>query len=116
MVMTLQKLIHLDDEEGYDLDSDDATMGGNSGGFLRSLFRGSRSKKSDAEGQDNRLKPPTQSLIRTPRTIQRYGGGRNQERAAYMEKHSALTKNKLAVSAEQVSIFLTGGKVVNSGI
>jgi hypothetical protein len=28
-----------------------------------------------------------------------------------MERHSALAKKDLVVSAEQVSIFLTGGKI-----
>jgi hypothetical protein len=44
------------------------------------------------------------------RTLQRYHGGPNQERMAFMEGHSPLTKRDLAVSAEQVSIFLTSGK------
>ncbi len=43
------------------------------------------------------------------RTLQRYHGGPNQERMAYMEAHSPLTIRKLAVSVEQVSIFLTSG-------
>lgn len=43
------------------------------------------------------------------RTLQRYHGGPNQERMAFMEEKSALTKNNLAVCAEQVSIFLTSG-------
>jgi hypothetical protein len=115
--MTLQKLVHLDEDEATDLNSDDATIGGteNTGSFLRSIFWGSRSKRLDTEDQDDPIKshakeaPPTS--VQKPRTIQRYRGGRNQERAAYMERHSALTKNKLAVSAEQVSIFLTAGKM-----
>jgi hypothetical protein len=44
------------------------------------------------------------------RTLQEYHGGLNQERMAFMEAHSALTKKRLAVSVEQVSIFLTAGK------
>lgn len=48
---------------------------------------------------------PVQKL----RTLQRYHGGKNHERMAYMEAHSPLTAKKMAVSAEQVSIFLTAG-------
>jgi hypothetical protein len=47
------------------------------------------------------------------RTLQRYHGGPKKERMAFMEAHSALTKKRLAVSAEQVSIFLTAGKCYN---
>ena len=40
------------------------------------------------------------------RTLQRYRGGPNIDRTIYMEQHSALAKKKLAVSVEQVSMFL----------
>jgi hypothetical protein len=49
---------------------------------------------------------PTHKL----RTLQRYHGGPNQERMAFMEAKSALTRKNLAVCAEQVSIFLTSGE------
>jgi hypothetical protein len=45
------------------------------------------------------------------RTLQRHRGGPNQERMAFMESHSPLSKKSMAVSAEQVSIFLTSGKL-----
>jgi hypothetical protein len=48
------------------------------------------------------------------RTLQRYRGGGNPERTAYMEKNSMLTKKALAVSVEQVSIFLTDKDTVVS--
>lgn len=50
------------------------------------------------------------SPIQKLRTIQRYHGGPNKERMAFMEAKSALTARNLAVCAEQVSIFLTSGK------
>lgn len=40
------------------------------------------------------------------RTIQRYRGGINIDRELYMERNSPLTKKGLAVSIEQVSVFL----------
>jgi Mg2+ and Co2+ transporter CorA len=55
----------------------------------------------------------TEGVIGAPiqklRTLQRYRGGPNNERMEYMERHSPLTRRKLAVSAEQVSIFLMNG-------
>ena len=47
--------------------------------------------------------------LKKMRTLQRFHGGPNEDRMAYMERHSALTKKQLAVSSEQVSIFLTAG-------
>lgn len=52
---------------------------------------------------------PVQKL----RTLQRYHGGPNQERMTFMEKNSALTRKSMAVSAEQVSIFLTAGMAIS---
>ena len=48
------------------------------------------------------------------RTLQRYRGGQNLERAVYMERNSALFKKNLGVSVEQVSIFLTEDNTVIS--
>jgi hypothetical protein len=45
--------------------------------------------------------------IQELRTIQRYHGGPNKERMAFMEAKTALTARNLAVCAEQVLIFLT---------
>jgi hypothetical protein len=52
--------------------------------------------------------------IKKMRTLQRFHGGPNEDRMAYMERHSALTGKQLAVSAEQVSIFLTAGMRTSS--
>ena len=48
------------------------------------------------------------------RTLQRYRGGPNIERADFMERKSALFKKSLAVSVEQVSIFLTTDNTIIS--
>jgi Mg2+ and Co2+ transporter CorA len=48
------------------------------------------------------------------RTLQRYHGGTNEERTDYMEQHSALREKGLAVSVEQVSLFLTQDNCVIS--
>lgn len=56
----------------------------------------------------------TGAPIKKMRTLQRFHGGPNEDRMAYMEKHSALTRRQLSVSAEQVSIFLTSDNTVVS--
>ena len=51
--------------------------------------------------------------VKKLRTLQRYHGGPNQERMEYMEAKSPLQSKGLAVSAEQVSIYLTSGNFHN---
>lgn len=48
------------------------------------------------------------------RTLQRFRGGPNLDRTIYMEQHSSLASRKLAVSVEQVSIFLCADNTVIS--
>jgi hypothetical protein len=55
---------------------------------------------------------PVQKL----RTLQRYHGGPNQERMDFMEAKSPLQEQSLAVSAEQVSLFLCSGTYASSDI
>ena len=124
--MTLQKLVHLEGEEGKDPDSDGASTGesGSPLKFLRNIFHRSKSNDPDTPAADphdttsdfmkGNTKDGVSDSPRELKTIQRYFPGHNQERTAYMEKNSALTKKNLAVSAEQVSIFLTEGKIVDS--
>ncbi|KAL0636907.1 hypothetical protein Q9L58_004129 [Maublancomyces gigas] len=52
--------------------------------------------------------------INKVKTIQKYYGGPNKERTEYMEKHSSLASKGLAVSVEQVSMFLTADGTVIS--
>lgn len=48
------------------------------------------------------------------RTVQRYHASSNEARIDFMERHSSLVPYKMAVSAEQVSIFLTSDNTVIS--
>ncbi|KAK7434084.1 hypothetical protein CaCOL14_004976 [Colletotrichum acutatum] len=48
------------------------------------------------------------------RTLQRYHASANEVRTEYMERHSSLMSRGLAVSAEQVAIFLTSDNTVIS--
>lgn len=58
--------------------------------------------------------PSSKAPIAQVRTLQRYHGGPNEERIAFMEKHSALASKDLGVGVEQVSIFLTSDNTVIS--
>lgn len=50
----------------------------------------------------------------TFRSIQRYRGGPNEDRIAFMERHAVLAAKGMGVSLEQVSIFLHGDNTVTS--
>ncbi|KAL4771159.1 hypothetical protein BDW60DRAFT_208411 [Aspergillus nidulans var. acristatus] len=50
----------------------------------------------------------------TARSIQRYRGGPNEDRIAFMERHAVLAPKGLAVTLEQVSIFLHADNTVTS--
>jgi hypothetical protein len=137
IVLTLQKLVHIrsEDDNIDDMGNDDAYS---TGGlklsrrvrFMRrihGIFRGGSSQENtcpqsldDTLHGGDVLKPTTEFVsahtegVRNApthklRTLQRYHGGPNQERMAFMEEKSALTAKNLAVCAEQVSIFLTSG-------
>lgn len=128
MVLALHKLVHLhmDAEDDCDSETDDSIRPepGHSETvlkFLKGLFS-SKKKKSNMNGhmvagvhdvRNDQITGHTdgdkEAPIKKMRTLQRFHGGPNEDRMAYMERHSALTRKQLAVSAEQVSIFLTAG-------
>ncbi|CAG8981172.1 hypothetical protein HYALB_00013584 [Hymenoscyphus albidus] len=139
IVLTLQKLVHLH-PEGSESESESederSTIGrkrkrkGFIGG-LGKLLTGSKAKEKLSEKQRTAdlvagVHDPKNGFITAHtngqdgarmqklRTLQRYHGGPNQERMAFMEAQSPLTRRKLAVSAEQVSIFLTADNTVIS--
>ncbi|KAH7305648.1 cora family metal ion transporter-like protein [Rhexocercosporidium sp. MPI-PUGE-AT-0058] len=133
MVLTLQKLIHLH-PDADDSDSDDGDMDsirrpkrGRFSKFIHNMFSGSKSKRKYQEKQTIAgVHDPTTGFVtghtegvsephlQNLKTLQRYHGGPNKERMEFMEKHSPLTTRKYAVSAEQVSIFLTSDNTVIS--
>lgn len=90
--------------------------------LLSDLFKPQKKKKSG--GRSGTLNSATgfkdSSPIQAPwakrelRTLQRFHAGPNQDRIEYMERHSALGKKGLAVSMEQVSLFLTQDNTVIS--
>ncbi|KAG9231226.1 cora family metal ion transporter-like protein [Amylocarpus encephaloides] len=141
IVLTLQKLVHLhsDDDESETDSSDDSASdpqkkkkgkGGLSKRIGKMFSTSKTREKHDGTQQPARHIAGTHTphngyitahtdgedaaRIQRLRTLQRYHGGPNQERMAYMEAKSPLTKKQLAVSAEQVSIFLTADNTVIS--
>lgn len=126
--MTLQKLVHLvdDDDDNESGTSDtESTFSRKSHGDLRTSLRDFwQSRKSqDPEknaavfnGINTRTNVGALGLKETSmlRTLQRYHASGNEARTEFMERHSSLAPYKMAVSAEQVSIFLTSDNCVIS--
>ncbi|KAL7787222.1 hypothetical protein V8C43DRAFT_289080 [Trichoderma afarasin] len=128
IVMTLQKLVHLVDEDD---DSDASSLlSSRSTTKLKNLFRGfGRSKESKVPGSGSSSDPEKRTVTKcmtelseTPelhetsmiRSLQRYHASGNEIRTEYMEANSILAPLNLAVAAEQVSIFLTADNTVIS--
>jgi len=123
--LTLQKLVRPDkisenaesvSSDGISNSRDDRSQQGDKGHFLRKLFEQSKAlPASQTSGQvsDGFVVTHGQrsghSYTQKLRTLQKYRGGSNIERIAFMESRSALTRKNLVVCAEQVSIFLLSG-------
>ena len=104
IAMTLQKLVHRETLEALEAEDD------NNGGFLRNFFHRETVEDTSDDFIERHTKATPPQASQEMKTIQRYFGAQNHERAEYMERHSALAKKDLVVSAEQVSIFLTSGE------
>jgi hypothetical protein len=137
IVLSLQKLVHIhpEDDDTDDEGDDEAYSTGGSklsrrarlmrrihgilGGSSNQKINRPKSLDGTLNGGDVIEPTPgfvsahTEGVYNAPihklRTLQRYHGGPNPERIAFMEENSALTAKNLAVCAEQVSIFLTSG-------
>lgn len=69
-------------------------------------------RKKSAQGLPN---SDTNASSSTPaRSVQRYRGGPNEDRIAFMERHAVLAPKNLSVTLEQVSIFLHADNTVTS--
>jgi len=137
MVLTLQKLVHRDHPPAYEDIEPDETMSFRTGGSrqsgkavtarLRRLFR--RGKRPNAPvpgpelgekrqpGEFLRSQPTGFSEVPDPnslRTLQRYHASPNDARTEYMETHSVLKSRRMAVIAEQVSVFITNDNTIIS--
>lgn len=137
IVLTLQKLVHIHlkdddiddegDEETYSTEGSKLSRRARLMRRIHGIFGGGSNqgntgpKSLDGTLNGGDVLEPTQGFVSAHtegvynapihklRTLQRYHGGPNQERIAFMEEKSALTAKNLAVNAEQVSIFLTSG-------
>ena len=131
IVLTLQKLVHLADDDDSDSSDTSSTYSRQkSMTDLRSSFKDLwRSKREAADpekemmkkrmgqnGQDTPMTSRGEPLHETTfvRTLQRYHASGNEARTEFMERNSPLVPYKMAVSAEQVSIFLTADNTVIS--
>ncbi|KAK5656027.1 hypothetical protein OQA88_5166 [Cercophora sp. LCS_1] len=108
ILLTLQKLRHLDDPKEKENESQPHPPPG-PGSLLRRL-----TMAPAPTSLENGLARNTSSASTTPllRTIHRYHASPNTPRTEFMEEHSALRSRRLAVVAEQVSIFLTSDNTV----
>ncbi|KAK2627363.1 hypothetical protein QTJ16_003329 [Diplocarpon rosae] len=133
MVLTLQKLIHMHQDaedsgsEDGDLDSIRRPKRGRFSKIMHHVFSrldvrkrynekntGTGTHHSANEFVKGHTEGVSEPYLQNLKTLQRYHGGPNKERMEFMEKHSPLTTRRLAVSAEQVSIFLTSDNTVIS--
>ncbi|KAJ4290408.1 hypothetical protein N0V90_010624 [Kalmusia sp. IMI 367209] len=137
LLLTLSKLVRMPDDSDSESDSDDddythprskksqtfvdrmkgafsAKTTDDSSNRRRSWIEGDHEKGYNLDGAMStgvRMKGQHAAQIRT---LQRYRGGPNLDRTIYMEQHSSLMSRKLAVSVEQVSIFLCKNNTVIS--
>lgn len=123
ILLTLQKLIRLKrehDDDGFSISSSKRKR-------WWSRFRGQPDPTNYRENVDGASLSPKEKSIpssyvldsmlpigENTRTLQRYRRTVNPERALFMERNSALTKRGMAVSVEQVSVFLTQNQTVIS--
>nr|XP_036583737.1 putative CorA family metal ion transporter [Colletotrichum truncatum]KAF6792880.1 putative CorA family metal ion transporter [Colletotrichum truncatum] len=134
IVLTLQKLVLLINEDSSssseDESDDDASV--KTSKLKRAFTMGGNKVRSDPEvgktpvGVNGSGNPYGHTLSHHPsnlsqlpetafvRTLQRYHASANETRTEYMESHSSLISRGLAVSAEQVAIFLTSDNTVIS--
>lgn len=132
VVMTLQKLVHLVDEDDSTSSSGSSVHSRKSFSALRESFKDLwRSRKDDFDGMSAMQGDPEKEVMGSRptavfpdgtvlnetsmlRSLQRYHSSSNEARTEFMERHSSLAPYKMAISAEQVSIFLTSDNTVIS--
>ncbi|KAI0424437.1 hypothetical protein F5Y09DRAFT_324361 [Xylaria sp. FL1042] len=133
LILTCLKLVRLvddgdsDDEENLEESSDEGVLQ-NVGKRLKRWIIGKRTEHPTAssilekggvgpgaQGHSFARQPTGLSDLFNPntlRTLQRYHAAPNAARTEYMEKHSAIATKRLAVSAEQVAMFITSDNTV----
>ncbi|MCJ1358666.1 MAG: hypothetical protein MMC33_008666 [Icmadophila ericetorum] len=125
VVLPLQKLVYTRDIKDYAANVKTKDAGGEkSSGWRGKRFGSKKDKMREVEAQPNHdlgmglTASPNGTMYQKPpvpiRTLQRYHGGPNEDRTIFMEMHSSLAEKGLAVSVEQVSIFLTASNTLVS--
>lgn len=127
--MTLQKLVHVVDSDADSVSSADSGSSGRTMAAVRRFFSGGFDTNYPGGGSGrgsgmmdpekmhgDEAAPPFVDLQETSmlRTLQRYQASGNEARTQFMESHSSLAPYNMAISAEQVSIFLTSDNTVIS--
>ena len=122
-MLPLQKLVYYKDVKNHPLNAAPKVKGKSSRWLRRNSDSGKATIEEVEEQPDHDLgmgitTSPNGTIYQNPpvsiRTLQRYHGGPNEDRTIFMEEHSALAKKGLAVSVEQVSIFLTANNTLVS--
>ena len=120
IILTLQKLVrlHQDDEP------DDSSGNSGKGRFWRSKPKRQASElpyylDKDGDGQIDEFVnahsgTSRDAPVKQTRTLHRYESAQVPEHTEFMEKHSTLTAEGLAVSVEQVTVFLFSNNTVIS--
>ncbi|KAI9158916.1 Cobalt/magnesium transport protein CorA [Paramyrothecium foliicola] len=124
IILTLQKLVHLVDEDSSDSDTESMHSTNSkktSKGPFKKWWRSGKEapdpeQTRPSNGVASRVPSSDLGLHQTAitRTLQRYHASANEVRTEFMEQHSSLMPYRMAVSAEQVSIFLTSDNTVVS--
>ncbi|KKA27418.1 hypothetical protein TD95_002026 [Thielaviopsis punctulata] len=127
VILTLQKLVHLVDPDESDSssssDSDFDDDAASTWSKIKRPFRFRKKNRKDSESTPNQFNHQvrsnlTREEIASPsaigKTLQQYHASPNEARTEFMEQHSSLAGRSLAVSAEQVSLFLTSDNTIIS--
>lgn len=129
VILTLQKLVrlHQDDEcpqcmARMDLELQDSRSGhkwwpGSRGSSRKGILPKSLDRDGDGVIDDTIKAHSTtseDSPVKDIRTLHRYESSKLPEHTAFMEKHSALMKEDLVVSVEQVALFLLDDNTIIS--
>lgn len=129
IVLTCQKLVRIVEDDSSDDDSSDdeksvKTGGKKARGWFRRKSENTMKGDTALESGTQPTSTPVQSFAHQPtnlsnvfspntlRTLQRYHASPNSARTEYMEKNSALVSRGVAVTAEQVAMFITSDNTV----
>lgn len=111
IVLTLQKIMHLDMEQAHEKHMGDHKPVASEGAVkkIREFFSKDDSDSILSTIEKGKISEESSvpSMGNAYRTLQDYNGGENQERVDYLESQSLLKQSDLEVSVEQVSIFVT---------